>query len=283
MRPERAARPAARRAAARVGSRRPGEPVPEHPIRLGRIAYANMAPVFFRVEARYEEISGVPTELNRRLIAGELDTAPISSIAYARHADSLLLLPRLCVSSHGAVDSIQLVSRLPLDRIRTVAITPESATSVVLTKVLVPDAVHVPFAEDADAKLLIGDAALRSSFEDPTPHHDLGALWLERMGLPMVFAVWAAPEPPHPGLLELESALVASILAARAAPERLAFESAERYGYPAGFLARYFEKLRFRFGTKERTGLIAFLELAHEVGELDQVPELRFVTDGEAA
>ena len=25
--------------------------------------------------------------------------------------------------------------------------------------------------------------------------HDLGRLWLERTGLPMVFAVWAAPEP----------------------------------------------------------------------------------------
>ena len=149
-------------------------------IRLGRISYANMAPVFFRVGIEYEEITGVPTELNRRLIAGELDTAPISSIEYARHADTLRLLPRLCVSSEGAVDSIQLVSKLPLDAIRTVAVTPESATSVVLTKVLLPDAVHVPLDEPAEAKLLIGDAALKSAFEDPTPHHDLGRLWLER-------------------------------------------------------------------------------------------------------
>ena len=95
-------------------------------IRLGRIAYANMAPVFFRVEAEYEEVVGVPTELNRLLVAGEIDTAPISSIEYARHADSLRLLPRLCVSSEGAVDSIQLVSSTPLERIRTVAVTPES-------------------------------------------------------------------------------------------------------------------------------------------------------------
>ncbi len=250
-------------------------------IRLGRIAYANMAPVFFRVEASYEEISGVPTELNRMLVAGELDTAPISSIAFARDAAKLALLPRLCVSSHGAVDSIQLISRLPLEQIRSVAVTPESATSVVLTKVLLPDALHVPLGEEAEATLLIGDAALRSAFEDPTPHHDLGRLWLERTGLPMVFAVWAAPLPSHPGLLELESALITSLRAARAAPEALAFEAAERYGYPAGFLARYFEKLRYRFGVRERAGLLRFLELAHEVGELDVVPELRFVAGGE--
>jgi chorismate dehydratase len=246
-------------------------------VKLGRIGYVNMAPVFFRLEADVEEVVGVPTVLNRQLIAGELDLAPISSIEYARNADALRLLPRLCVSSEGAVESIQLISKTPLERIRTVAVTPESATSVVLTRVLLPEAEHVPLGEDAEAKLLIGDAALRSAFEDPTPHHDLGRLWLERTGLPMVFAVWAAPDPPHPGLAELEEALVASVRTARAEPEQLAYESSERYGYPPGFLARYFEKLRYRFGPRERTGLYTFLEMARDVGELDEVPELRFV------
>jgi len=252
-------------------------------IRLGRIGYVNMAPVFFRLDADVDEIVGVPTELNRKLVAAELDLAPISSIEYARHAGSLRLLPRLCVSSEGAVESIQLISRTPLERIRSIAVTPESATSVVLTRVLFPDAEHVPLGEEAEAKLLIGDAALRSAFEDPTPHHDLGRLWLDRTGLPMVFAVWAAPEPTHPGLPELEDALVASVRAARAEPEQLAYESAERYGYPAGFLARYFEKLRYRFGPRERAGLYTFLEMARDVGELAQVPELRFVASEEAA
>src|SRR5437868_12359702 len=135
-------------------------------IRLGRIAYVNMAPVFFRVDADFEEVAGVPTDLNARLLAGEIDTAPISSIEWARNADRLRLLPRLCVSSEGAVDSIQLVSRKKLVDVRVVAVTPESATSVVLTKVLLPHAEQVPLGEDADAKLLIGDAALKSAFED---------------------------------------------------------------------------------------------------------------------
>jgi len=256
-------------------------------IRLGRIGYVNMAPVFFRLEADVEEVVGVPTDLNRRLVAGEVDLAPISSIAYARDAQRLRLLPRLCVSSEGAVESIQLISKTPLPRIRTVAVTAESATSVVLTKVLFPDAEHLPLEAyetgDAEAKLLIGDAALRSAFEDPTPHHDLGRLWLERTGLPMVFAVWAAPEPVHPALSELEDALVASVRAAREHPELLAYESSERYGYPPGFLARYFEKLRYRFGPRERAGLYTFLELARDVGELDDVPELRFVATADAA
>jgi chorismate dehydratase len=247
-------------------------------LRLGRISYVNMAPVFHRLEADVEEVAGVPTALNRALLQGECDLAPISSIEYARNADRLRILPRLCVGSEGAVDSIQLVSRMPLEHVRTVAVTPESATSVVLTKVLLPEASHVPLEEKADARLLIGDAALQSAFEDPTPHHDLGRLWLERTGLPMVFAVWAAPEPLAPGLPELEEALVASVRRSRAEPELLAREASERYGYPAGFLARYFEKLRYSFGPRERAGLLTFLELARDVGELDAVPELRFVT-----
>src|SRR5581483_7176452 len=125
-------------------------------VRLGRISYVNMAPVFYRVDAEVEEVLGVPTELNRLLVDGELDTAPISSIEYARNADKLRLLPRLCVASEGAVESIQLVSRKPLEQVRVVAVTPESATSVVLTRVLLPEAEHVPLGEDADAKLLIG-------------------------------------------------------------------------------------------------------------------------------
>jgi len=248
-------------------------------IRLGRIAYVNMAPVFYRLDADVEEVPGVPTDLNAKLLAGDLDLAPISSIEYARHAERLRILPRLCVGSEGAVDSIQLVSRLPLEQVRSIAVTPESSTSVVLTKVLLPEASHVPLGAEADAKLLIGDAALKSAFEDPTPHYDLGRLWLERTGLPMVFAVWAAPEPLVDGLVELEAALVDSVRLARAEPERLAYEASERYGYPPGFLARYFEKLRYRFGPRERAGLLTFLELARDAGELDEVPELRFVQE----
>jgi chorismate dehydratase len=248
-------------------------------MRLGRISYANMAPVFYKVEADVEEVTGVPTELNRMLLDGELDIAPISSIEYARNATRLRILPRLCVSSEGAVDSIQLVTRMQFNQVRTVAVTPESATSVVLTRILLPKAEILPLGMEADAKLLIGDAALHSAYEDPTPHFDLGRLWLEKTGLPMVFAVWAAPEPVAEGLVELEHALVASVRLARSEPELLARKASELYGYPPGFLARYFEKLRYSFGPRERAGLYTFLEMARDAGELAHVPELRFVRE----
>src|SRR5438045_8437742 len=182
-----------------------------------------MAPVFYRLDADVEELVGVPTDLNRALLSGECDRGPLSSIEYGRNVQRVRIRTRLCVGYEGAVDSIQLVSRVPLEHVRSVAVTPESATSVVLTKVLLPEAEHVPLGEEAEATLLIGDAALKSAFEDPTPHHDLGRLWRERTGLPMVFAVWAAPDDAPTGLAESEGALVSSVRHARAEPEQLAY------------------------------------------------------------
>jgi chorismate dehydratase len=246
-------------------------------LRLGRISYANMAPVFYDLEeGAFEQISGVPTELNQRLLDGDIDVAPISSIEYGRNAHRLRLLPQLCVSTEGAVDSIQLITRKPLEQVRSVAVTSESATSVVLTKVLLGDVEIVPLEEPADAKMLIGDAALRSAFEDPTPHHDLGRLWQERTGLPMVYAVWACRDGVNEGLEELQRAHLRSLAIARSEPEALARRASHDYGWPAGFLARYFEKLRYHFGPREQQGLVRFFELAHLGGELETVPELRF-------
>ena len=42
-------------------------------------------------------------------------------------------------------------------------------------------------------------------------------------------------------------------------------------------VARYFEQLRYSFGPRERAGFYTFLEMARDVGELVQVPELRFL------
>ena len=248
-------------------------------IRLGRTPNLNMAPLFHRLDAEVEEVRGAPAELKAALMDRQVDVAPISSIEWARNAGELLLLRRLCVSYEGVAGSIQLVTEIPFPEVRSVAVDPESDTSVVLTKVLVPEAEHVAPGEDADARLLVGDAALRSAFEDPTPHYDLGRLWLERTGLPLIFAVWACPEPPAEGVADVEGALVASVKHARREAAELAQQAADECDYPAGSVARYFEQLRYSFGPRERAGLHRFVELAAEAGELDEAPELRFVGD----
>ena len=247
-------------------------------IRLGRISYVNMAPVFYRLEHAVEEVTGVPTDLNARLVAGELDLAPISSIAWARNAERLRILPRLCVGSEGAVDSIQLVSHVPLEQVRRVAVTPESATSVVLTKVLIPEAEHVPLGEEADATLLIGDAALKQRVRGPDP-----------------------PLRPRPALARAHGSAdgLRGLRRARAGRRRAWPRSRTRSSPPCGERgpspnsspSRRASSTATRPASSPATsrscatasarasapGCFTFLEMARDVGELAEVPELRFV------
>ena len=62
-------------------------------------------------------------QLNRMLAARELDVANVSSVEYARNPESYVLLPSLCVGSDGAVESVQLVTQLPLPAVRSIAVT----------------------------------------------------------------------------------------------------------------------------------------------------------------
>jgi chorismate dehydratase len=251
-------------------------------LRLGRVAFINTFPVEWALARHLDpgevrEVAAVPTELNRMLAAGELDVANVSSIEYARNPERYVLLPSLCVGSDGAVESVQLVTPLPLPAVHSIAVTSASATSVVLAQVLVPHAEILEEGAEADAKLLIGDAALESAFSDPTPHHDLGALWRERTGLPMVFAVWAAQRDcDADALARIDRALRAAVAEASEHADLVAKAAGERHGFPAGYLARYFEKLRYGFGERERAGLERFYALAVERGALGSAPELRF-------
>ena len=134
-------------------------------------------------------------------------------------------MPRLCVSSEGAVDSIQLVTRMPLGRVRSVA-DAESATSVVLTRVLIrrpscsrsrrprgrreaPDRHAASRARSRTRRRTTTSAACGSS--------EPAADGVRRVG---------RAEPLVDGLLELQDALVASVRLARS--ERAARLRGER-------------------------------------------------------
>lgn len=262
------------------------------PLRVGRIAALNMYPIYHGLEhaadPRLVFTDGVPSALNRALIDGHLDVSAMSSIAYARNADRLRLVPVASITAGGAVDSIQLFSRVPFARVRTVAVTPDSETSVALLRILLGPEVAAfttltgaPAAalDEVDGVLLIGDEALTGLRAPFAPHHaDLAALWSERTGQPMVFAVWAARaqvarERPD-ALADFAHLLTAARSAYLADPDAVVAAAAERFPFPAEFIRPYLRRLRYEFGSAERLGLETFLTLAAESGELDVVPRL---------
>ena len=132
---------------------------------------------------------------NRRILAS------FPAAAYAS-IPGLAILPGVAIASRRPVRSILLVSKVPLDQIRSVALDTSSLTSVALTKVLFakwwgqgrtftpmePDIERM--MEEHDAGLVIGDPALqidRSRYLT----YDLAEEWIRLTGKPFVFAFWA--------------------------------------------------------------------------------------------
>ncbi|NTW70592.1 MAG: menaquinone biosynthesis protein, partial [Chlorobiaceae bacterium] len=179
-------------------------------LRIGRIEYANCTPLFHVLQEQfpcpeYEFVAGVPAELNRMLLTGAIDVCPSSSIEYAYHPDRYTILPQLSISSIGAVASVLLFSKVPVEKLdgQKILLSSESATSVNLLKILLaqcfgcscsyevaPPGVTVTDGESS-ALLLIGDSALRASLEKSDLFvYDLGEIWYSWTGFPFVFALW---------------------------------------------------------------------------------------------
>jgi chorismate dehydratase len=272
-------------------------PVPSRP-RVGHIQFLNCLPIYWGLVRSgalldVELTKDTPDRLNDMLLAGDLDVGPISLVEYLRHADELVLLPDLAVGSDGPVLSVNLVSQVPpaqLDGGR-VALGSTSRTSVLLARMWLAD-VHGARPDyfvcppdlsemllEADAAVLIGDAALRATFDAPRRGlivHDLGAVWRDWTGLPMVFAVWAARREyadANPGLVKgVHDAFVHSRDEALAQVDVVAQQAARWEPFDGPTLATYFRTLDFSLGERQLAGLREFARRAAAAGLLPPPP-----------
>ena len=271
-----------------------------HKPRLGHIQFINCLPLYYGLVKNdvlldVDLVKAAPKDLATMILDGELDVAPIPAIEYARHADELVLLPDIAISSDGEVQSILLLSKVPAEELSavTVALTDTSRTSQVLARVLLErrwgvsaEYVEMPpdlgsMLRDADAALLIGDDALRAYWEPPTglSTYDLGAEWTTWTGLPMVYAVWAVrrsyaeQEPDAVGAVA--EALNRSLDYCRAHLDDIAEYAARWESFPAERFRSYFDALQFRYEPRYREGLARYLEEAVAIGELERVPDVR--------
>jgi chorismate dehydratase len=230
-----------------------------------------------------------PDRLNDMLVAGDLDIGPISLVEYLRHADELLLLPDLAVGSDGPVLSVNLVSQVPLGTLdgRRIALGSTSRTSVLLARMwltevhgVAPDYFVCPpdlttMLLEADAAVLIGDAALRATYDAPRRGldvYDLGQVWRDWTGLPMVFAVWAARREyaeANPGLVkDVHAAFVGSRDDALVHVDEVAAQASRWEMFDAATLATYFRTLDFSLGSRQVEGLVEFSRRAAAVGAI---------------
>lgn len=259
-------------------------------IRIGRISYTNILPLYHFADRglpEIEMITAVPAQLNQWLAEGSIDCGAISAFSYGQHAEEYVALRGLSVSCRGPVGSIFLFSKRPMDDLhgRTVALTWTSASSVNLLKILLhkycavtPSYItmepHLPsMMEGADAALLIGDEALYwSQQEHPYHVYDLGEEWYRRTGHSMTFAVFAVSrrllrEQPDK-VKKIHQLFLQSKRLGEERRDEVIAEAMRRYDYPMEFWQQYFSNLIYDFDEELARGAEAYFAAAHELGLL---------------
>jgi chorismate dehydratase len=263
------------------------------PFRLSIIDYLNAAPLnhgfkhglgweHFHLKFHY------PSACADRLRDGEVDAGIVSSIEYLRIPD-LRIVPGLCIASPKRVRSVVILSKVPPEQIRSLALDTSSRTSVVLAQLLLRERYGVSPAvtdmapdlpamlEANDAALMIGDMAMRAPRQGLFVL-DLAEEWHTWTGLPFVFALWLvrqdAPDLPTPGgvapffhkSLEIGLAQLPAIID----------EARRTIGWTKLELREYLtENISYTLGEAERESLALFFEKAVRHGFAPGLQPLR--------
>jgi len=273
-------------------------------LRISAISYLNTAPLMWDFEhgdaGRDFDISyTLPSDCARAVEAGTADIGIIPAAAYAQ-VRNLIVLPGVAIASQRPVRSILLVSKLPVDKIRTVALDTSSMTSVGLTKILfekwlgggrtftamAPDIEKMLASHDAG--LVIGDPALqidRSRYVTL----DLAEEWIRYTGKPFVFAFWAVRQDALRDLAPSQD-LAAVFQQSRdhglepSSLDQISREWAARLCIGAADARSYLtENIYYHLDTPCLEGLQLFYRYAAEIGALPTAPEIDFLRPANAA
>lgn len=268
-------------------------------LRISAISFLNTAPLMWDFEhgdagRNFAIEYTIPSSCAAALAANQADIGIIPSFTYAL-IPGLVILPNIAIASKDRVRSILLVSKTPIEDIRTVAVDTSSRTSVALLQVLFTKfyggprglTPHPPqlrtMLQDHDAALLIGDSALVVPQDAGYHLYDLAHLWREATGLPFVFACWAvrldALSRETAGLdlrkifqesrdHGLEPRSLDAI--ARVWSSKLHLCEDDIRSYLTTNISYYLDR-------ENHAGLKLFLHYAQEIGLITAVPELRFL------
>ena len=269
--------------------------------RVGHINFLNVLPLSWSYAHGADKglilTRGVPAVLNNDIVNHRLDVSNVSSIIYARDSDELVILPDVCISTDGAVQSIILVSRKPIEDIKDdkIILTAKSATSHCLLKIILRSAYgaipnyyirHVtpenPIPDDAAASLLIGDDALWLYHHQQPElyYYDLGAEWKKLTGKKMVYAIWVANKnfaSEQPEMLQLvydriRQAFTQGLQHKKAAIESVIKDKPFTYAQLDEYLG---PAIRWHLTDDYIDGLKTFYELAHKMNLIEHIPEIK--------
>ena len=252
------------------------------------IPYANMEPYrLLGPPAGCHFVSDTPRQSTQALLDGRILAAPIPVGDLGRVENLIQPVGAFGIAAAGAVKSVLLFSKHPFLELAAPAkihLTDQSSSSVRLLFLLLGQQFgfdRLPFVtdrvEDAQAQLLIGDQAL-SRLHQQTDRcvTDLAQEWVQRQGLPFVFARWVVRKDAPTAC---QKALAAWLAEFRRRETNLVQQSittqARRLNLPEEIIRDYFSSLRRVLGSAEVQGQERFLSLLrkHQRTPLFQNPK----------
>ncbi len=257
-------------------------------LRLGVVPYMNAKPLIYGLNQYTDSIElsfEVPSLLPAMLNNDQIDVAIIPSIEYFR-SGRYAIIPGISISSYGAVESVKIFSKVPIQDIHSVALDKSSLTSCALTRILFREHYHLSphytqwnkhydiSNTQVDAVLLIGDNAMKIT-EGEYITMDLGQAWFEYTRLPFVYAVWVVRKGCHiPGINKLlKTAKEAGIRSVK----ELAVTESHRLQLTQERCLNYLtNSIRYNLDTEEIEGLWAFYQHAVSLGLAPEGAEIVF-------
>lgn len=279
------------------------------PLRVAAIDFLNPAPLMWdlehspeaeRLRERYSLEYMRPSQCAEDLLTGR---AGLGLVPIAALTPELSVVPGCMIGSLKRVRSIQLITKVPLSGVRSVAADTSSRSSVAYAEILfrrfhklepVFEA-HAPDLEAMlskhDAALLIGDPALialerRQDVEGRVgcalEWHDMAEEWNRYTGLPWVAAVWAVREEALAASGLEAGELVRDLQLSRdhglAHIEDLVREWVPRVALPPSTIRSYLtENIRYMLERDCLGAIETFREYAAECGSLPPLPKLRLL------
>jgi chorismate dehydratase len=269
-------------------------------LRISAISFLNTAPLMWdfehgeaaeRLRKSIDIDYTIPSRCAEQLKEGSADIGIIPVAAYAAIPD-LVIVPDVAIAARNKVRSILLVSKVPLEKIRSVATDDSSRTSAALVEIYLRKFVGTdpgfsrqkPSLREMlqwhDAALLIGDPALQAR-TDGYFVYDLAEEWKRWTGRPFVFAFWAVRKAAlqnygaEPNIAQVFQQSRDHGL--KHIPE-IASAWAPRLDLSARLITEYLtENVDYSLDADNLEGLRLFFRYGVECGLFDRIPNLAFL------
>jgi len=255
-------------------------------MKIGVIPFLNVKPLIYELEIckSTDLVYEYPAKLSNLLKENKIDVGIIPTIDYFRGVGKFVI-PNISISSYEKVESVKLFYKNgDISKIKAVAVDKNSATSIVLLKIILNEVYSISpefrkgipvLPKDLkkdEASLLIGDEALIT----PGKSIDLGQEWYKFTQLPFVYAFWVIREGVE-NYREIVRVLTKSKKLGMKNLDKIIANESKRLSLKKEIVDNYLRQtIRYDLRKPELKGILKFVNYAVKYKVIDKERKIEF-------